>query len=373
MSFYWQLINIFGEIIMSLLEERVSQIKSANIAVAEAAQQRLDILTKPQGSLGVLEECAKKYVAARGDISAKVADPVILTFAGDHGVAEEGVSAFPQEVTPQMVANFANGGAAINVLSKHAGAKLKVIDVGVACDITPFLPEKPEAVVLHKKVAPGTANIAKESAMTITDAEKALNVGIRVVEDEILAGSTLIGTGDMGIANTTPSAALYSAFTGIPPADIAGRGTGIDDARLTHKIEIIQQALDLHKEIIEIGNPLEVLAAVGGFEIAGICGAIIGAAANRTPIVIDGFISGAAAITAMQFSENVKDYCFFSHLSAEAGHQNVMKSLGIKPILDLNLRLGEGTGAALAFNIIEAGVKIMHEMATFEDAGVTEG
>ncbi len=357
---------------MNLLKDRAKKIEPASIAVAEAAQQRLDMLTKPQGSLGVLETCAKQYVAARGDLFAKIADPVILTFAGDHGVAEEGVSAFPQEVTPQMVANFANGGAAINVLSKHAGAKLKVIDVGVACDIIPFLPVNPEAAVLHHKVALGTANIAREAAMTIDDAEKALNVGIHVVEDEISAGSTLIGTGDMGIANTTPSAALYSAFLGISPVDIAGRGTGIDDTRLTHKIKIIQQALDLHKEIIKGGNPLEILAAVGGFEIAGICGAIIGAAANRVPIVIDGFISGAAAITAMQFNANVKDYCFFSHLSAEAGHINAMKALGIKPILDLNLRLGEGTGAALAFNLIEAGVKIMHEMATFKDAGVSE-
>jgi nicotinate-nucleotide--dimethylbenzimidazole phosphoribosyltransferase len=358
---------------MSLLEDTLKRITAADTATAEAAQARLDILTKPQGSLGVLEECAKKYAAARGDVSANIAKPVVLTFAGDHGVAEDGVSAFPQEVTPQMVANFANGGAAINVLSKHAGAKLKVIDVGVACDITPFLPPDSQGIVIHKKVAPGTANIAKGPAMTLADAEKALNAGIRVVEDEISAGSTLIGTGDMGIANTTPSAALYSAFLGLTPSEVAGRGTGIDDERLKHKIKIIEQALEVNREVIEIGNPLEVLAAVGGFEIAGICGAILGAVAHNIPVVIDGFISGAAAVTAMQFNENVIDYCFFSHLSAEAGHINAMKKLGVKPILDLNLRLGEGTGAALAFNIIEAGVKVMHEMATFGDAGVSEG
>lgn len=355
---------------MNLLEKTISKIIPVDKSALDAAQARLDILTKPQGSLGVLEECAKKYAAARGDIFAKIANPVILTFAGDHGVAEEGVSAFPQEVTAQMVANFANGGAAINVLSRHAGAKLKVIDVGVACDITPFIPKKTAAEVLDKKVALGTANFAKGAAMTLADTEKALCVGIEVAEDEIAAGSTLIGTGDMGIANTTPSAALYSAFLGIPPAGIAGRGTGIDDERLAHKIKVIEQALSVNKAILDTKNPLEILAALGGFEIAGICGTILAATANRIPVVVDGFISGAAAVTAMQFNKNVKDYCFFSHLSAEVGHKKIMENLEIKPILDLNLRLGEGTGAALAFPIIEAGVKIMHEMATFEDAGV---
>ena len=358
---------------MNLLETTISKIRPVENSTVEAAQARLDILTKPQGSLGVLEECAKKYAAARGDVFAKIANPVILTFAGDHGVAEENVSAFPQEVTPQMVANFANGGAAINVLSKHAGAKLKVIDVGVACDITPFIPQAPVAEVLNKKVAPGTANIAKGPAMTLSNVEKALCIGIEVAEDAIRAGSTLIGTGDMGIANTTPSAALYSAFLDIAPAEIAGRGTGIDNEQLVHKIEIIEKALNINKDAVATQDPLKILAALGGLEIAGICGAILAAAANRIPVVIDGFISGAAAVTAIHFNANVKDYCFFSHLSAEAGHKRIMDFLGIKPILDLNLRLGEGTGAALAIPIIEAGVKIMHEMATFEDAGVAEG
>ncbi len=357
---------------MTLLEKTLSKITPADKKVAELAQQRLDILTKPQGSLGVLETCAKKYAVACGDVFAKIANPVILTFAGDHGVAEEGVSAFPQEVTPQMIANFANGGAAINVLSTHARARLKVIDMGVACDILPFLPEDASFVVIHKKIAPGTANIAKGPAMTIEDAEKAIGVGIRIAEDEINEGSTLIGTGDMGIANTTPSAALYTAFLGIAPEHVTGKGTGIDDECLKHKVEVIEKSLRANKDVVEIGNPIEVLAAVGGFEIAGICGAILGAASKKVPIVIDGFISGAATVTAMQFDENILDYCFFSHLSAEAGHVNAMKAVGIKPILDLDLRLGEGTGSALAFNIIEAGVKIMHEMATFEDAGVSE-
>ena len=355
---------------MSLIKNTISEIRVPDSSVADSARKRLDMLTKPQGSLGVLEDCAVQYLAARGDLSAEIRDRVILTFAGDHGVAAEGVSAFPKEVTPQMVANFANGGAAVNVLSKHVGARLIVIDVGVACDLKPFLPEHSDAVVLHKKVAPGTANIAKGPAMTIREAEKAIETGIRSAQDEIKAGATLIGTGDMGIANTTPSAALYSAFLSLPPEETTGRGTGIDDIRLKHKIEVVKEALAVNREVIRSGTPLGILAALGGFEIAGICGAILGAAAKRVPIVIDGFISGAAAVTALAFDKNVMDYCFFSHLSAEAGHLNAMKSLGVKPILDLDLRLGEGTGAALAMNIIEASVKIIHEMATFEDAAV---
>jgi nicotinate-nucleotide--dimethylbenzimidazole phosphoribosyltransferase len=363
-------LKLYG-VIMDLWKNRLTEINPLNLDIAAAAKHRLDILTKPPGSLGVLEECAEKYLAARGDISAKITKPVILTFAADHGVAEEGVSAFPQEVTPQMVANFANGGAAINVLAKHAGAKLKVIDIGVACDVEPFLPPNSSDMVICQKIAPGTANIAKGPAMTTDDAAKAIEIGMKIAEKEIASGSTLIGTGDMGIANTTPSAALYSAFLGIPPDEIAGRGTGIDDQRLKHKIEIIKRALVANRDSIDKGDTLEILAALGGFEIAGICGAILGAAAKRVPVVIDGFISGAAAVTAIQFNHNVIDYCFFSHLSAEAGHIKAMKKLAVKPLLDLNLRLGEGTGAALAFNIIEAGVKIINEMATFENAGVS--
>lgn len=358
---------------MSLLEETLKTITHSDEKVAKLAQERLDSLTKPQGSLGVLEECAKKYASARKDLNAKIENPTILTFAGDHGVADEGVSAFPQEVTPQMVANFANGGAAINVLSLHAKAKLKVIDMGVA---TPYeIPKTAPFKVIDRKIALGTANIAKGPAMTLKQAKQAIEAGIEIAEAEIKAGATLLGTGDMGIANTTPSSALYAALLHIDPADIAGRGTGIDDSRLAYKIEVIEKALVANRHELS-GSPLEILAAVGGFEIAGICGAILGAAAHNVPIVIDGFISGAAAVIAMFMQAEgespmpVEDYCFFSHLSAEAGHITAMQAIGVKPILDLGLRLGEGTGAALAFNIIEAGVKIMHEMATFEDAGV---
>lgn len=340
----------------------ISKISPADNKIATLARKRLDSLTKPQGSLGILEECAVKYAAARGDVFAKIASPAILTFAGDHGVADEGVSAFPQEVTPQMVANFANGGAAINVLTKHAGVILKVIDIGVAlpCDFPG---------VISRKVAKGTRNFAKGPAMSLEETEKALAIGMEEAEKIIKAGSTIIGTGDMGIANTTPSTALYSVFLKIAPGEITGRGTGIDDKQLQHKIKVIEKAIEVNKKHLD--SPLNTLAALGGLEIAGICGAILAAAANKVPVAVDGFISGAAAVTAIQFNKNVMDYCFFSHISAEVGHKSILKLLGTKAILDLNLRLGEGTGAALSFHIIEAGVKIMQEMATFEEAGVS--
>lgn len=343
-------------------EEILSKIKPADRKITELAIERMDSLTKPKGSLGRLEEVAIKYVSARGDLKAKICKPEILTFAGDHGVAAEGVSAFPQEVTPQMVANFANGGAAINVLTKHAGAGLKVIDVGVAfpCDFKN---------VIQRKVANGTANFVKGPAMTEEQTLQALFAGFEEAENSIKAGSTILGTGDMGIANTTPSSALYSHFLKVSVASITGRGTGVDDRKLKHKVEIIEKAIEVNKKHLD--SPLNVLAALGGYEIAGICGTILAGAYHKIPVVVDGFISGAAALTAIRMNNDVMDYCFFSHLSAEAGHINAMKHMGIKPILDLDLRLGEGTGAALSFHIIEAGIKIMNEMATFTEAGVS--
>lgn len=344
-------------------DEILAGIKPSDKNVAELAVKRLDSLTKPRGSLGRLEEVAVKYVSARGDLKAKITKPEILTFAGDHGVAAEGVSAFPQEVTPQMVANFANGGAAINVLTRHAGAGLKVIDIGVAfpCDFKG---------VISRKVAHGTANFVKGPAMTEEQALQAIFAGFEEAEKSIKAGSTILGTGDMGIANTTPSAALYSYFLKVPVANVAGRGTGVDDKKLKHKVEIIEKAMEINKKLLD--SPLHVLAALGGYEIAGICGTVLAGAYYRIPVVVDGFISGAAALTAIRMNDDVMDYCFFSHLSAEAGHVNAMRHLNIKPILDLDLRLGEGTGAVLTFNIIEAGIKIMNEMATFSEAGVSK-
>ncbi len=346
-----------------MLQDLLDKIDPASTEIADAAKQRLDSLTKPPGSLGRLEECAWRYAAARGSVDAVVTKPAILTFAGDHGVAAQGVSAYPQEVTPQMVANFANGGAAINVLTKHAGAILKVIDVGVALPC-----EFPG--VINRKVAPGTADFTQGPAMTVKQTETAILAGAVEAQKLIDSGTTLLGTGDMGIANTTPSAALYSIFLNIPPADAAGRGTGIDDAKLKHKISVIEKGIEVNKA--QLDTPLETLAALGGFEIAGICGVVLAAAANKIPVVVDGFISGAGALCAIKLNKNVADYCFFSHLSAESGHVAAMRALGVKPLLDLDLRLGEGTGAALAFNLIEAGVKIMHEMATFEEAQVSK-
>lgn len=344
------------------LQEIISSITKSDASIAEQAQNRQNSLTKPPGSLGRLEEFSIKYVAARGDFSAEIEKPAILTFAGDHGVADEGVSAFPKEVTPQMVANFANGGAAINVLTRMEGINLKVIDIGVAgdCDFPG---------VIQRKVARGTADFVKGPAMTKEQTERAILIGFEEAEKLINGGCTLLGTGDMGIANTTPSTALYSVYLNLPPEEITGRGTGIDDERLIHKTNIIKKAIEINKN--SLTDPLSILSALGGFEIAGICGVVLAGAANKVPVVVDGFISCAAALTAIKMNENVADYCFFSHLSADSGHKKIMESLGIKPILDLNLRLGEGTGAALAMNLIRAGMKIMREMATFEEAAVS--
>ena len=353
------------------LHEIISKIVPANSEVAELARKRLDSLTKPQGSLGALEDCAAKFAAARGDLSARIAKPTVLTFAGDHGVAEEGVSAFPQEVTPQMVANFANGGAAINALAKLAGAELKVIDMGVAADLAPFLGDNSDSVI-DKKVALGTANIAKGPAMSLSQVTQALEAGAEIAVETARGGSTIICTGDMGIANTTPSAALYSAFLGIPPKDAIGRGTGVDDEGLLRKENAVVAALDVNRSVVELCDPIAILAALGGFEIAGICGAILGAASEKVPVVIDGFISGAAAVAAFKIKPETMDYCFFSHLSAEAGHKAAMEALGAKPLLDLGLRLGEGTGAVLALNLVASAVCVMNEMATFDSAGVSD-
>ncbi|NOY74787.1 MAG: nicotinate-nucleotide--dimethylbenzimidazole phosphoribosyltransferase [Kiritimatiellaeota bacterium] len=354
------------------LNEIIAKIKPADADVARLARERLDSLTKPQGSLGALEDCAAKFAAARGDVFARIVKPVVLTFAGDHGVAEEGVSAFPQEVTPQMVANFANGGAAINALAKLAGAELKVIDMGVAADLAPFPGRKTDRVI-DRKIAFGTANIAKGPAMSREQVTEALSAGAEIALEAVGNGSTIICTGDMGIANTTPSAALYSAFLGIEPKEAIGRGTGVDDEGLVRKEKAVAAALNANRSTIDSGDPLAILAALGGFEIAGICGAILGAASERVAVVIDGFISGAAAVAAFKIKPETMDYCFFSHLSAEAGHKAAMKALGAKPLLDLGLRLGEGTGAVLALNLIEAALAVMNEMATFAEAEVASG
>ena len=284
--------------------------------------------------------------------------------AGDHGVVAEGVSAYPQEVTPQMVLNFLGGGAAINVLSRHVGARVVIVDLGVATDI----PAHPDLLV--KKVAYGTQNITLGPAMTRQQAEQAILTGVEIVEAEIARGLDILATGDMGIGNTTPSAAIACAVTDKPASEICGRGTGVDDEGLKRKIFAVEQALSVNQP-----NPadgLDLLAKIGGFEIGGLAGAILGAAANQRPVVIDGFISTAAAIIAATLAPQVKDYLIAAHTSQELGHRLMTDWLGLTPLLDLQMRLGEGTGAVLAMSLVEAACKTLDEMATFGEAGVSE-
>ncbi len=330
-------------------------------------QAHLDDLTKPQGALGRLEECAMRYALARGTAAPTLSKKRIYCFAGDHGVAAEGVSLFPQEVTPQMVCNMLAGGAGINVLAKHAGAELKVVDMGVAADLSDAPPG-----LIDRKIALGTGNIAREPAMTLAQTEEAVLAGVALAQQAADEGVDLLGTGDMGIANTTPSAALYCAYLGLPAGEIVGRGTGVDDAGLERKAATVRQALELHAETIVDGDALAILAAVGGFEIAGICGLVLGGASRQVPVVVDGFISTAGALAACRICPEVADYLFFSHQSQELGHRAVLTELGFRPLLDLDFRLGEGTGAAMAMTLVDASIKIYNEMATFSAAGVSD-
>jgi nicotinate-nucleotide--dimethylbenzimidazole phosphoribosyltransferase len=328
------------------------------------AQARQDNLTKPQGSLGLLEQLSVKVAGIKGVAQPRIRDKVIVTMAGDHGVTAEGVSLFPQEVTAQMVYNFLRGGAGINVLARHMGARVVVVDIGVATDLEPH----PELLV--KKVAYGTKNMAQGPAMSREEAMEAIEAGIEIVESELSQGMDIVGTGDMGIGNTTPSSAIVAALTGAPVADVTGRGTGIDDEQLAHKVETIERALAVNRP--DPADPLDVLAKVGGLEIGGIAGVVLGAAAHRLPVVIDGFISGAGALVAAGLAPQVKDYLIAAHLSVERGHRLVLERLGLIPLLNLNMRLGEGTGAALGISLVEAAVKVLNEMATFADAGVAQ-
>jgi nicotinate-nucleotide--dimethylbenzimidazole phosphoribosyltransferase len=346
------------------LQLLLDRIKPASRSLSDAARAHLDDLTKPQGSLGRLEEIALKYVLATGNLSPLLSKKKICCFAADHGVAAEGVSAFPAEVTPQMVYNMLGGGAAINVLTRHAGVDLDVVDMGVNHEF-------PDMVGLVKrKVRPGSANMVTGSAMSEEDALQALLCGAELAAAAREAGYHLLGTGEMGIANTTPATALYAVLLDVSVESITGRGTGIDDERLLHKIAVIKQAIAVNGS--RCTTPFATLAALGGYEIAAITGFILGAAAARTPVVVDGFISSAGAVVALKLCPAVEDYLFFSHLSNEQGHRAVMEKLGARPILDLDLRLGEGTGAAIAMQLIEGAVKIYNEMATFSAARVSE-
>jgi nicotinate-nucleotide--dimethylbenzimidazole phosphoribosyltransferase len=328
------------------------------------AKSRLDRLTKPQGSLGRLEELAAQYVMICGEEKPSVPRGMVFTFAADHGVAKEGVSAYPREVTEQMVLNFLRGGAGVNVLARHAGMAVRVVDIGVAHDLG-IVPE-----LIQKKVMFGTKNFLYEPAMSREQTEQAVMVGVEVATLAVQEGIGLIGTGDMGIGNTTPSAAITAVMTGRPVTEVTGHGTGIDEAAHARKVSVIQQALDLHRP--DPTDALDVLAKVGGLEIGGLAGLILGAAAARVPVVLDGFIAGAAALVAAGLQPLCQDYLIASHRSVERGHQAILDHLRVKPLLDLDLRLGEGTGACLGMSLVCAAIKIFTEMATFDEAGVSE-
>lgn len=332
--------------------------------VMREAAARQDRLTKPAGSLGRLEELSVRLAGMAGRLDPPLAQRVVFTFAGDHGVTAEGVSAYPSEVTPQMVLNFLSGGAAINVLARQMGARVVVADFGVAGD----LPPHPELRAV--KVRRGTGNIAREQAMSREEAIAAVETGRRLFREELAKGLDVALTGDMGIGNTTCSAALICAFTGLAPRQVVGRGTGVDSNGLARKVAAVERALDLHRASLD--DPLDALAAIGGLEVAGLVGVIIEAACQRRPVIVDGFISGAAAMCAAAIAPGAKDYMIAAHRSQELGHAAALASLGLKPLLDLDLRLGEGTGAVLALPLLDAAVRILNEMATFDEAGVSQ-
>ena len=348
---------------MELLKKTIEMIPTPDEEIKQKALERLVNQARPAGSLGVLEDISARLAAIAGSIDVKLNNKIIVTCAGDHGVVEEGVSLFPQEVTLQMVDNFVNGGASINALGRHVGATVRAADLGVNHDFDPSLP------IFHKKVRKGTSNMAIGPAMTREEAIRSIESGIEIVNE--LFGEApvdILGTGDMGIGNTTPSSAIVAAISGIPVEELTGRGTGIDDGGLKNKIEVIKRALEVNRPDPEDG--IDVLSKVGGFEIGGLAGLVIGAASKGIPVVCDGLISTAGAMIACKIAPKTKEYLFASHRSVEAGHKYMHKWLGLEPILDLNFRLGEGTGAALTIGLLEAATRILAEIKTFEEVNI---
>jgi nicotinate-nucleotide--dimethylbenzimidazole phosphoribosyltransferase len=346
------------------IEEIIANIPPLDEAAMQSARARQDRLTKPPGSLGRLEELSIQLAGMTANPLPSVERKAVIVMAADHGVAREGVSAYPTEVTAQMVLNFLRGGAAINVLARQAGARVTVVDIGVAVEFEPM------PGLVRRKVMCGTRNQAEGPAMTRAEAEQAIQVGLDVLSEKANHGLDIVATGDMGIGNTTPSSAIVAAMTGLPVAQVVGRGTGIDDQGLERKIKVIERSLAVNQP--DRTDPMDVLHKVGGLEIAGLTGVMLGAASRRIPVVVDGFISTAAALIAVALAPRAREYMISAHQSVEIGHQVMLKHLNLVPLLDLNLRLGEGTGAALAFSLIEASTRLLREMATFDEAGVSD-
>ena len=346
-------------------EKILKQVRPVSNEWLAKARERLDNLTKPRGSLGVLEELAARYVAIREEEKPEITGKEVFIFVGDHDVVTENVSAYPQEVTALMVRNFLAGGAGINVLARCRDARVSIIDIGMKDDLT----DAPG--LIKRNVRRGAGNIVSGPAMTREEAEVAINVGIEMAEKAQSNGASIIATGEMGIGNTTPSTAIISSLLPSDVSAVTGRGTGLDEEGIKHKVSIIKRALEINRE--SMNDPISTLAAVGGPEIAGICGLCLGGAANRMAVIVDGFISSAGALVAMRLNPFVREYLFFSHQSFEKGHRIFFEKEGIRPILDLDLRLGEGTGGAVAMQIIEDAIRIFNEMATFADVGIEPG
>jgi len=348
---------------MDNIEQIVAAVTAPDQSVGALAQAHLDNLTKPTGALGRLEEIARRLCVMKGDARLSQPRAAVTVFAADHGVAAAGVSLYPREVTTQMVFNFLAGGAGINVLARQAQAQVHVVDVGVDHEF--------EAVpgLIAAKVMRGTRNFAAEPAMTMAEARQAVMVGARVAAQLMDQGVDLLIPGDMGIGNTAACAAITAVLCGRTPAEVTGRGTGLDDKGLARKVQVLDAALALHRP--DPADPLGVLAAVGGLEIAAICGYCLAAASRREPVILDGFISTTGALVAAALAPAAREYFIVGHASQEIGHQAQCQFLGQRPLLDLDLRLGEGTGAALGLSLVRAAVAIYNEMATFESAGVT--
>jgi nicotinate-nucleotide--dimethylbenzimidazole phosphoribosyltransferase len=350
---------------MTLLDETIRQISPQDSDARARAKERLDQLTMPHWALGRLMDLAIDLAGITGSVKPPMERRVVITMAGDHGVVAEGVSKYPQEVTCQMVYNFVNGGAGINALARVAAAKVQVIDMGVAGDLSDLANK---GLIISKRIGPGTRNMAQGPAMSRDEAVRCVEAGIQVA---LQLGDTmdLFGTGDMGIGNTTPSSAIVAAISGRPVAEVTGRGTGIDDGQFEHKVAVVEKCLEVNKP--DPKDALDVLVKVGGYEIGGIAGLILGAASIRKPVLIDGFISTAGALIAQGLAPLSVEYMIAAHRSVEQGHRIALDHLKKQPLLDLDLRLGEGTGAAIAMTLVEAAVRILTEVATFEEAAVS--